>query len=169
MAEDLIPDQYDRYILAILFASLFAAGSWGIPALYLTATPPADHVSIDSVTLNQTDNMTHNATVDYEARDKYPVEAEITLYQEQNGSASAVEHWTTSRIVPAGEHERTVVLDLTEPPPEGTYYYEFKILIHADYNVEKEYIYETDSFPIENKTESTALCCGGAVPLSPSH
>lgn len=168
MAKDLIPDQYDRWVLAILFAALFASISWIAPATYLAVTPPSDHIEIDTVSINQTDNSTHNATVEYEARDKYPVEAQITLYQEQNESSSAVEHWTTSRVVPAGEHQAHVVLDLTEPPDEGTYYYEFKILIHADYNVEKEYVYETDSFPIENKTTS-ALCCGGQTPISPSH
>lgn len=166
MGDGVIPDEYDRYVLAILFAALFASISWIAPATYLAVTPPADHIEIQSVSVNQTSNTTHNVSVEYSSRDRYPVEGEITLYREESAGDVAIDSWTTSSVIPPGEHHGSIILDLTDPPPAGTYYYEFELLIHADYNVEKEYTYETDSFPIENSSDTSALCCE-TTPITP--
>lgn len=152
MADDIIPAQYERWLLAILFAAMFASISWIAPATYLAVTPAENQVQIESVSINQTSNTTHNVTIDYQAQEKYPVEVEITLYQEQNESDVAIETWTTSSVIPEGEHERSLTLDVKEPLDEGIYFYEIDIRIHAGYNVEKEYSYSTDSFPAENST-----------------
>lgn len=164
--EGMIPDKYEKYVLAILFACLFASISWLAPAAYLTTTPPADHVEIESVSINQTTNTTHNLTVRYDSREKYPIEAQITLYQEQNDSDVSMETWSTSSVIQEGQHETSLTLDVKEPLPAGTYFYEFKLRIHAGYNVEKTYVYTTDSFPVENSSESTMICCG-LTPLAP--
>lgn len=149
-----IPDEYEKYVLAILFATLFASLSWIVPAAYLSVIPPSDHVQIQSVSINQTDNTTQNVTVTYESRDKYPIEASITLYKNRNDTNAVVQKWSRSGIIRAGKYTTSTTLETAETLEPGTYYYEFKLKIHADYNVKKTYIYKTDSFPVTNSSNT---------------
>lgn len=150
--EGLIPNNYEPLVLAVLFAAVFASISWIAPAMFLAASQPADHVQINSVSVNEMDNRTHNITVDYYSREKYPVETRITLFRDENGSSSAVEYWTLSEVLSPGSGTALLDLDLEEKPIEGLYYYRFRVDIHADYNIEKTYTYETDAFMVTNET-----------------
>lgn len=142
---------YERWVAALLIASLFAAISWLAPAMYLgMLSAPSDHVQINSVSINQTDDQHHNVSIEYWGRDKYPIEAEITLFQEQNKSDNAIEQWTVTRVVPAGESERAISLRLNQPLPPGEYYYEFDLTVHVGYNIERQYVYQTDAFPVSD-------------------
>lgn len=155
MANTVLGDQ-NRWVLAILFAALFASISWIAPATYLAISPAENQMEIQSVDINQTSNTTHNLTIEYQSQDRYPIESQITLYKDQNQSDIARESWTSSSVIPSGENERSLTLDMTEPLANGTYYYEFEIRIHAGFNVEKKYIYTTDSFPVKNTTAMRA-------------
>lgn len=154
--EGVIPAKYERFVVALLFAAIFASISWIAPMMYVTASQPADHVQINSVSVNETKNSTHNVTVDYHSRDKYPVEAQVTLFRQENGSSTAVEYWTTSAVLNAGSGTANLSLDLSGPPDPGQYYYAFNVDIHVGYNVQKTYVYETDTFSITNSTAKEA-------------
>lgn len=147
-----IPAQYEKYILALFFAALFASVSWITPATYIAVTPPSENVQINSVSINETSNTTHNVTVNYWSRDEYPIEVAITLYEDNNGSDVTAEKWTVSTVLPAGEGSDVLTLELQDQPDSGLYYYGFEVYIHAGYNIEKTYSYETDTFSITNQT-----------------
>lgn len=156
MANRTIIGEQNRWVLAILFAALFASISWIAPATYLAVSPADNQMQIQSVNVEQTSNTTHNLTIEYQSQDRYPIEAQITLYKDQNESDIASESWTTSSVIPAGENKQSLTLDVAEPIANGTYYYEFDIRVHVGYNVEKEYTYTTDSFPVTNSSAPSA-------------
>lgn len=153
--EGVIPPKYEKFVLALLFAAIFSSVGWMVPALYLQTSPPAEHVQINSVSVNETSNTTHNVTVDYHSRDRYPVDAQITLFRQHNGSSTAVEYWRTSVILPQGSGTSNLNLDLQNQPEEGLYYYAFDVDMMVGYNVQKTYEYKTDTFTITNGTTNS--------------
>lgn len=150
-------DRRSRLFYVVLFASLFAAISWLGPAAYYQFSPAESHVSIEGTDVSVVDNETHQLEITYDARARYPVEAEITLYEQTNDTKAKIESWKFGRFVEQGRHTTSLTLELSDALEPGTYVYEIDVVIHADYNVDKQYTHQTDTITVvaENTTNSS--------------
>lgn len=142
-----------QVLYAVLFAAVFAAGSWLVPAAYYSAAPAGTFVQVDGVAVSgANETLTVNAT--YTAEAEYPTKTTVTLYHRQNETAQSVAEWTYEGFIERGTHEVTLTLELDEPIQDGTYYIEFVITFETRFDVEKTYTQRTDAFGVVNGSVS---------------
>lgn len=141
----------DRVLYVILFAAVFAALSWMVPAAY-HAVQPADHylqVQESSVSVDENDTRVHEIEVAYWSRDGTIVDVRLILERiESDGTRIEIRAWRFETYVPKGVDGVTFERELDEAPDGGAYVYRFDVEFDIAYNVQKSYSHETDKFYI---------------------
>lgn len=149
----------DRVLYVLLFAAVFAALSWMVPAAY-HAIQPADHyiqVQEAAVSVDENDSSVHQIEVVYWSRDGTVVDVRLILERvESDGTRSEVQAWRFETYIPEGAETTTFDRELDEPPDGGAYVYRFDAEFQVAYNVQKSYSYETPTFHIEGTDDDDA-------------
>lgn len=147
----------DRVLYVLLFAAVFAALSWMVPAAY-HAVQPADHylqVQEAAVSVDENDTSDHEIEVVYWSRDGTIVDVRLVLERvESDGTRSEVRAWRFETYISEGVETATLDRELDEPPDGGSYVYRFDVEFEVRYNVQKSYSYETGTFHIVNTTDA---------------
>lgn len=146
----LTPQQKSGIVYAVIFASIFAAAWWILPALGLQILPMDAFVNIEDAEVDA-NGTEHQLTITYDSRSRYPAEVNIRLYRvKSNESADTeVQSWTTHGFVAEGVHNATFSLTLDDSPGPGTYYYRIEANLHLGYNIERTLTYQMPSFIID--------------------
>lgn len=165
MQQDYIPDEY---MFAIFFALLFASLSWIVPAGYYLVAPADSMIGVDEVAVDTTNPQEHVLNITYHSNGDYVVEAEVLLFEKGADTEDvdvATRRWTVEGFIDSGTHTTTLDLDIEDPLPSGMYFYEIRIRFRPGYNVERESVYRTTPFTIENNTtaESSNASRGWSV------
>lgn len=146
----------DRVLYVLLFAAVFAALSWMVPAGYHAIQPADQYIQVQeaSVTVDENDTQVHEVAVTYWSRTGVVVDVRLILERvESDGARSEVQAWHFDTYIPQGAETVMFERTLDEPPDAGTYIYRFDATFTTRYNVEKTYSYETGQFYIVNGTD----------------
>lgn len=147
----------NRVLYVVLFASLFAALTWMIPAAY-HAVQPAEHyfeIQDASVAVDENDTSAHDIEAVYWARDDVVVDVRMILEAvEEDGARSEVQAWRFREFVERGSHTTTLHREVSEPLEQGTYVYRLDVTFRVEYNVQKTYSFESGRFSVVTDAES---------------
>lgn len=148
-----VPVTRSSILYAALFALAFAAASWFVPAAYYHLSAPSDHVEITELDVETAPDLeyAHRLEISVHAKQKYPVEATVTLYRHTDGDRRvSVREWSFTGILEPGKQTNTLPLDRSEPLRTGVYSYTISATIYTDYHAVKRIEAQTGTFEVVN-------------------